>query len=39
MEMGINFQGSEGEDVERMIAMEERDRLEKQEWENKRGDQ
>jgi hypothetical protein len=39
MEMGINFQGSEVEDVERMIAMEERDRLEKQEWENKRGDQ
>jgi hypothetical protein len=38
-EMGINFQGREGEDVRRMTEMEDRDRMEKQEWENQRGDQ
>jgi hypothetical protein len=37
--MGINFQGREGEDVRRMTEMEDRDRMEKQEWENQRGDQ
>jgi hypothetical protein len=39
VELGINFQGMEGEDVANMISMEERDRLEKEEWEHKRGDQ
>jgi hypothetical protein len=39
VELGINFQGMEGEDVANMISMEERDRLEKEEWKHKRGDQ
>jgi hypothetical protein len=38
-EMGINFQGNEGEDVAKMIAMEDRDRMEKEDWESKKVDQ
>jgi hypothetical protein len=38
VELGINFQGNDGEDVAKVVAMEERDRLEKEEWESKRDD-
>jgi hypothetical protein len=39
VELGINFQGKEGEDIAKVVAMEERDRIEKEGWESQRGDQ
>ncbi|KAK2408287.1 hypothetical protein QL285_043809 [Trifolium repens] len=39
VELGINFQGGEGDAIDKMVAMEVRDRTEKEDWENQMGDQ